>query len=491
MHILVIVFVIVIVALQITAFIFNFLKMRLFRNIFRYNYSWRLFTNDDEIVAGINGDGNKIFQSIIASINKYLSKNAGGVIDFALLKDSVDRHCDSTEEEISILLPIPLYLGLCGTMIGVIFGLWDLDLKTIQQFFSSEQNIAVQVAISNLLHGIAWAMVASLFGIALTTFNSLIFKSFKKREERDKNDFFAWMQSELLPALPDSAAESLNMLSRTLNKFNDSFAQNCENLNATLTKISDVCGNISDIYNYLRQTDMVAAAQANSQLLETLTSGVNTLDRSTVKIERFNDYLHAVDGYLNHIQNFEQLFERQENRLQVLEKLSSTFDNYKNVLTSDIGSADEAMREACKTLAENTKQNVRSLAESVNRQNEAYNEIIEAQKQANNQMITTTESQYGEMFKEIREEFRKQISTLPDLVQQIENIPAQCNELAQSICKSNEDLTKSMAQSIRDSNAELIREMKNLSKQIEGNKNDVTPPDNHPKKTWWWKKFKN
>ena len=113
MHVLVIIIVVIIVALQITAFIFNFLKMRLFRNIFRYNYSWRLSTNDDEIVAGINGDGNKIFQSIVASINKYLSKNAGGVIDFALLKDSVDRHCDSTEEEISTLLPIPLYLGLC------------------------------------------------------------------------------------------------------------------------------------------------------------------------------------------------------------------------------------------------------------------------------------------------------------------------------------------------------------------------------------------
>ena len=48
------------------------------------------------------------------------------VIDYGVLKDAIDRHCDTVENDISVQTPIPLYCGLAGTMAGVIIGLWDL-----------------------------------------------------------------------------------------------------------------------------------------------------------------------------------------------------------------------------------------------------------------------------------------------------------------------------------------------------------------------------
>lgn len=42
---------------------------------------------------------------------------------------------------------------------------------------------------SDLLTGVAWAMVASIFGIGLTTLNSLLFKKCKLQEESGKMIF--------------------------------------------------------------------------------------------------------------------------------------------------------------------------------------------------------------------------------------------------------------------------------------------------------------
>lgn len=127
MHVLVPIIIILIICIQIFFFIKNLLRMNQFSKIFSEESSWSLRRNQQtNFVDGVYGAGNSIFESIKNSINKYLEKNAGSVIDFGLLKDAVDRHCDSVENDIATQTPIPLYWGLAGTMAGVILGLWDL-----------------------------------------------------------------------------------------------------------------------------------------------------------------------------------------------------------------------------------------------------------------------------------------------------------------------------------------------------------------------------
>jgi hypothetical protein len=50
---------------------------------------------------------NPIKQNIVNSINTYLIRNKGAVSDFNLIKDVVDRHIDSEDEEINNKLSIP------------------------------------------------------------------------------------------------------------------------------------------------------------------------------------------------------------------------------------------------------------------------------------------------------------------------------------------------------------------------------------------------
>lgn len=114
-----------IILLQFYFFFMNFIRMIEFRNIFKEESTWNINKNiQTEFVSGISGKGNRVFMSIINSINKYLENNSGSVIDFQLLKDAVDRHSDSVEEDINTQTPVPLYCGLAGTMAGVIFGLF-------------------------------------------------------------------------------------------------------------------------------------------------------------------------------------------------------------------------------------------------------------------------------------------------------------------------------------------------------------------------------
>ena len=66
---------------------------------------------------------NVVLDEILRSINNYLANNKGNVSDFHLMKDIVDRNCDSVEEEINTQIPVPLYLGLIGTMTGILVGI--------------------------------------------------------------------------------------------------------------------------------------------------------------------------------------------------------------------------------------------------------------------------------------------------------------------------------------------------------------------------------
>lgn len=54
-----------------------------FRNIFKENQSWTLlYDSETNFVNGISGKGNKVFDAIVHSINKYLGSSSGSVIVF-------------------------------------------------------------------------------------------------------------------------------------------------------------------------------------------------------------------------------------------------------------------------------------------------------------------------------------------------------------------------------------------------------------------------
>ena len=86
--------------------------------------------DEEGIQVVIINNENEVAKEIENSINTYLIKNKGAVSDFNLIKDIVERNCDAVESEIESVTPMPLYIGLVGTMLGIIVGLGAIGLTT-------------------------------------------------------------------------------------------------------------------------------------------------------------------------------------------------------------------------------------------------------------------------------------------------------------------------------------------------------------------------
>ena len=132
-------------------------------------------------LVGTVNDTPAVFSEIQFSINKYLLRNKHAPADFNLIKDIVERNTDSLEEDINLTISTPLYLGLMGTMLGIVIGLYSM---------SSINNAGSGVIgdnVSILLGSVKVAMIASFFGLFLTIYNSaIIFKGTKYELETKK-----------------------------------------------------------------------------------------------------------------------------------------------------------------------------------------------------------------------------------------------------------------------------------------------------------------
>lgn len=443
MHAIVPIIILAIIVVQFYFFVKNYLRMKQFSRIFTDESSWRLRRNSaTDFVDGVEGNGNDIFASIINSINKYLGNNSGSVIDFGLLKDAVDRHCDSVENDISTQTPIPLYWGLAGTMAGVILGLWDLlSSNAILSLMGSgvgQISVNAQQAargIDSLLSGVAWAMGASICGIVLTTINSILFKKCKLEEETGKNSFLAWMQSELLPELPSDTSDALNRLVKNLNEFNSTFASNTTNLGNALNAVNQSYAIQADIIQAVHDMDVMKMAKANVRVLE-------ELKECTDKLEKFNVYLSDIEGYTDAIHRFEEQFTDQAERLYVLEEIRDFFQRHKSEIAKTTADADKVLQDALGDLRAHTTINVNELQNRFVMQSEEFKKILQQEKEAFEEFITSMRSQ-----------FDGQISQMPQLARQLEGIsaiPSHLDKLLDKIEKSNSKMVSEIARTLNN-----------------------------------------
>lgn len=444
MHALVPVIIIVIICTQIFFFVKNLSRMRELSRIFSEESTWRLRRNPETyLVDGVYGSGNSIFEAIKDSINKYLGNNSGSIIDFALLKDAVDRHCDSVENDIATQTPIPLYWGLAGTMAGVIIGLTDLlksdAILTLMGSSGGIINVASENAalgINALLSGVAWAMLASIIGILLTTANSLLFKRCQLEEENGKNSFLAWMQSELLPKLPSDTSQALNNLVWNLNKFNDTFSENTSNLGNALNAVNQSYAIQADIIKAVHDMDVMKMAKANVRVLQ-------ELKECTDKLEVFNEYLNDIEGYTSAIHKFEAQFGEQAERLHVLEEIRDFFRRHKSEIAKTTADADLTLQESLKTIKESTSENVNEMQKHFVEQSEHFKKILEDEKEA-----------FERFMDQMNTQFSAQISNIPQLAKQLEeisSIPVRLNELIDKIEKSNSNLASDISSALKQS----------------------------------------
>lgn len=197
---------------------YGFLK--LYKNFFKKvsEYKTEEKDIDGETILQLEqvGDNDYDLNKIIAEINHYVVKTRG-TTDFAVIQNKVERNLTMRYDQAMAKLSFPTNIGLMGTFLGVFFGI----LLFVIGFNGSDE--VRDASIRNLLIGVLISMSTSFIGLLLTTINTSRIGEAQKEVESDKNEFYDFVQTELMPSLDVSLVVAISKLHETVDKFEPAF----------------------------------------------------------------------------------------------------------------------------------------------------------------------------------------------------------------------------------------------------------------------------
>lgn len=457
-YIIVIPLIIGIFVLQLRIFISTLAKIKAYRTIFLPVRMYKIVQHplpqdtagsgedenaqpqEVETVAQLRVTGKNaspVLVEIFKSLNKYLIKNKGAVSDFHLMKDVVERNCEVVEEEISVQQPIPLYLGLMGTMIGIIVGIGFVAVS------GGIESDSLVDHISALMSCVAIAMLASFAGIAFTTWLSWKAKDANSSVEAEKNLLYSWLQTELLPTLSGDTANALYMLQQNLTTFNSTFQTNIKGLGEALSKVGDSSKEQMELLKMIENIDIKRVAQANVTVLKELRD-------CTSEIEKFNKYLHSVTDYLHEVNDLNHNVNKHLDRTAAIEKMGEFFEKeYTQVesrqqyLSHAVAQVDDVLKSSLAKLVESSNESIDAFRQSAVLNHDAmlthYNEL---------------KQRFSDELDREHQEFVKRISETEKILAEINKI-AEVKDIMANVLTSSQkqsDLIAELLVAIKESN---------------------------------------
>ena len=245
--------------------------------------------------GGKHADGR--FGVIVNRTNEYLCKNTGTSADLGILEDICDNQKNALEDEIHNSLNVPLYLGLAGTFIGIITGLWGIDFK--QMFGAGGELTGLQ----HLLYGVVVAMSASFLGLGFTVFNSAVtYKEAVSKSNEGKEEYMDFLRRELMPLLSNSMASSLNSLRGVLGHFVDKFGRNLDAYADSAELLND---NLEKQHLVLEEINKLSLTRTANKIAEIFLQLKDSSESFAVfqnYQQQLNSTITNVSGIVNQIQ---------------------------------------------------------------------------------------------------------------------------------------------------------------------------------------------
>lgn len=334
----------------------------------------------EKIEVVLINNNNLVAQEIEQSINTYLLRNKGAVSDFNLIKDIVERNCDAIATEIESVTPMPLYLGLAGTMSGIVIGLGIIGITT---GFNNIQSV-----VDSLMSEVALAMTVSLIGVLSTTYLSWESRTCNSVIEADKNKFYTWIQTELLPVLSSNTVSTLTLLERNLSKFNESFGHTIVRLDEKLSKVGETYSQQLEILRRIEKLDVTKMATANVKIL-------SALDSSSGNIENFARYMDSSTAYLSEVRNLTSELDGYLARTGSLETIADFYKKQMNeialrqdAIKTTVISVDDTLQKALSDLEEHTESALMGLKQTYVKQQDEMERIAQQQGDVLNDKFT-------------------------------------------------------------------------------------------------------
>jgi hypothetical protein len=356
----------IIIGFQITFYRASFKKIIQLTNIFpidgmdKSNIDRRVVANTEvEQIVVEDNLYQKNFIDIVISINEYLARNKGAA-DFSIIKSIVDRNVEVVEEDVTSNVSLPLYVGLMGTFLGIIVGLFEISYRGV-----------TETTIESFIGGVFIAMIASFLGLLLTVVNnSRNYKNAKRINDRRKNKFFHFLHVELLPYLGSNIYDVFDRFknnisdfnakfSKSISLFDDRFSDNINNLKESVNTIADniqpVIDNTVTQRDFLRELKSIGynrMAEANLKVFRIMNDAGPNFIQFIEKQKELNQSIDKtltivtkIDNLMNRVSLFEESINNLGSRIDNADYMGSDLLNKVNKKLSDLDDQFELLKQ--------------------------------------------------------------------------------------------------------------------------------------------------
>jgi hypothetical protein len=405
---------------------------------------------------------NSVFEKILFSTNNYLIRNRGAASDFNLIKDIVERNTNAVEEDINSSVGIPLYLGLMGTMLGIVIGLFNMPELGAIVGDTKAMDLKLNEGIELLIGGVKIAMIASFVGLFFTIIHSgWVYKGSRSFSEARKNELYTFIQIELLPLINQGLASTLESLQRNLLKFNSEFSANLKGLSGIFDSSRNAIREQKELLDALDRAKVSDMTRYNVAVMK-------QLDVSVGQFEKFNSYLTNVTQFVENSQNIvnrtNELLARTDNFKTIAENLDNKLNQSQLLMEflsahfSNLESHKEFTSNAVADVGHSISDSFRELKEHIQNSSEAVKQFTIDETDLLKKALSESKTNLGNL---------EHLATLKTDVTLFKNSAASQGErLKQSLDELNKNMSKSITVLEQIENRSIRNKAKDITSSI-------------------------
>lgn len=320
---------------------------------------------------------------VISSINRYLNNNHGAVIDYHIIKSIITSHYTQTEDSLESRVGTPLYLGIAGTMIGVIFGLFQTNFT---EDFKFEM-------LDPLIMAIQIAMVASLSGLILTTILSThLLKKSKVQANQNRVDFEDMLQAELLPKIMAPGQTGMSTLALKLDEFGQNTVQSLSSFENVVENSGKQLTITNDLIEKVQNLDLSTVSGFNAQLFDQLKGSLSELsmfsqyfnkvnvsvESTSLLVSRLEALLTKGDIIGKGTENITEALKASNSILSIFNQHVGSFEEFSSSMNKVLNSTEVSFRTSVDQITTSYARSMEGIKQSLGVHNSNAERAVEA-----------------------------------------------------------------------------------------------------------------
>lgn len=271
----------------------------------------------------------EIEKNIKENINLYLSNNTNPSVD--IIEGIVNREIIPVCDSIESMIPVPLYIGLMGTVSCIIITLW----------FNNWENVS---NLSGLLKEIAPSMLATFFGVLFTCLQTGNYVKAKDNFAKNKNKFFFNIVGKII-STSNSIRHSFDPQTDISKTMTENQILILEKFNDSMSKFTALTQSMERLQQYVEETRNML--DKYDKLIETVKENESYFNNLSINIKKiaidFKEDLEKVvfNSVTNITSSFYNIDTTIKNECDIKDQVSGLSDEIRNFVKEE----HEALKE--------------------------------------------------------------------------------------------------------------------------------------------------